>query len=167
MEIESIDTSLLTRGPLAVKIIKVESPTLFWVHLTNGALDFKYMMDDLQRRMKQREHYTLYQPDKVYEDDVVVVKEGNRWQRGYVMEVGDHQAHVALKDWGRSIWKPFHECHHLQDQFRELPWRAIPCGLAHVGPTKPVDTWPSRTRTMTKTRERKTGMDKNPVPYGL
>lgn len=151
MDIESIDTSLLTRRPLAVKVIKVESPTLIWVHILNGDEQFRYMLDDLQRRMTQRARYVLYQPDDVNVDDIVAVKEDNKWQRGYVLETRGQQAHVALKDWGRDMWVPFHECHELQAQFREVEWRAVPCGLAYVGPVRPTDTWPSKTKAITRT----------------
>lgn len=150
MEIESIDVSWLTRKPLAVKIIRVESPSLIWVHLENGDIDFKNMMGDLQRRMKQREPYILYQPDPVEVDQIVAIKEGNKWQRGYVLNVTGQHAHVALKDWGRTVWRPFHECYELQDQFRELHWRAIPCGLTYIGPFQPTDTWPSKATAMTR-----------------
>jgi len=80
MEIEN--TRLLTRSPLAVRIIKLDSSIRFWIQLKNIHEDFKEMLDDLIRRMTRRDRQ-LRRPDHVKEGELVAVKEG--WQKGFVM----------------------------------------------------------------------------------
>ncbi|EZA49527.1 hypothetical protein X777_12228 [Ooceraea biroi] len=95
MEIGYINTAKLTHRSLAIKVVKVESPT---------------------------------------------------------------KAQIALKDWGRSVWRPSNDCYQLLDRFRELEWQAVPCGLVRIKPTQDTNTWPRNTRRITKAiAERKTG----------
>ncbi|KYN14656.1 hypothetical protein ALC57_13135 [Trachymyrmex cornetzi] len=54
MEIATLNTKYLTRSPLKVKVIRVDSPSLFWVQLNNSQEDFEDMMEDLAYRMKRR-----------------------------------------------------------------------------------------------------------------
>jgi len=79
-----MNTRLLTRSPLAVRIIKVDSPTRFWVQLKNSHEDFKEMLDDLGRRMTRRGRQLRHRPDHVKEGELVAVKEGRGCQRGFV-----------------------------------------------------------------------------------
>lgn len=151
MEIEYIDTQLLTRSLLAVKIVWVESPTLFWVHIENGAAEFAEMLDELQRWMNRRWREIQYQPDKVDLEEIVAVREGNKWQRGMVTEVDGGDVRIALGDWGRYIWRPHHQCYQLANRFREANWNAVPCGLAYVGPVTNTNRWPRKTIALTKT----------------
>ncbi|KYN33838.1 hypothetical protein ALC56_11810 [Trachymyrmex septentrionalis] len=51
MEIATLNTKYLTRSPLKVKVIRMDSPTLFWVQLDNSKEDFKDLMEDLARRI--------------------------------------------------------------------------------------------------------------------
>jgi len=150
MEIESMNTRLLTRSPLAVKIIKVESPTRFWVQLKNSHEDFKEMLDDLARRLGRRGRQLRQRPDHVREGELVAVKEDRGWQRGLVTRHNrDGTALIALRDWGRTIERSICEVYLLEDRFRELPWQGIPCGLAYTGPIS-GNTWSRKVRELTK-----------------
>ncbi|EZA49470.1 hypothetical protein X777_12326, partial [Ooceraea biroi] len=51
IEIKTIDVTLLTRRPLAVTVIKVNSPSLIWVHIKNSQIDYQEMREDLQVAM--------------------------------------------------------------------------------------------------------------------
>lgn len=151
MEILSINTRLLTCSPLAVKIVKVESPTLFWVQLVNCSEDFEDLLDDLSRRMTRRGPRLRFPPDRVLPDELVAIREGRGWQRGIVLELVDNRtARIALRDWGRIIRRPISEIYQLEDKFRELEWQGIACGLAYTTSCMPGKEWTRKTREITK-----------------
>ena len=41
MEIATLNTKYLTRSPLKIKVIRVDSSSLFWIQLNNNQEDFK------------------------------------------------------------------------------------------------------------------------------
>jgi len=151
MEIGHINTGFLTRSPLKVKIIKVDSPTLIWVHLQNSAEDFEELLEELQRRMTRRSRLLHHRPDDIKPDEIVAVHDRHRWQRGVVLDTHeDGTATILLKDWARVIERLFSDIYQLEDRFRDLEWRAIPCALAHIGPCPVRRVWPRRARELLK-----------------
>lgn len=151
LEIPTYNTRFLARGRLPVKIVRVESPTLFWVQLQNSQEDFKEMLDDLKRRMMRRSKNLHLRHDILHLDEIVAVQEGRSWQRGMITQIrGDATVVIALKDWGRTIERPCFETYILGDQFRELEWQAIPCALAYTGPDPSRNMWPRRTKELTR-----------------
>jgi len=151
MEIKCFNTRHLTRGPLKVRIVKVDSPTFLWVQLENSREDFEELLEDLTRRMTRRGRLLRQRPDHVLPDEIVAVREGKGWQRGIVTQLsrGD-MVTIALRDWGRAIQRPYHDIYILEDRFRELEWQAIPCGLAHVQPIGARTRWPRKARELTR-----------------
>ena len=53
MEIECINIKLLARNSM---VIKVNSPTMFWVQLKTGSEDFQDLFEELNRRMIRKRH---------------------------------------------------------------------------------------------------------------
>jgi hypothetical protein len=144
-----VNTGTLTRSPLKIKVIKVDSPTLIWVHLRNSAEDFEELLDDLQRRMSRRSRLLHHRPDDIRPDEIVAVHDRRRWQRGVILNTyEDGTATIFLKDWARIIERPHCEIYQLEDRFREFEWRAIPCALAHTGPSPVKRIWPRRAREL-------------------
>lgn len=151
LEIPTYDTRFLARCRLPVKIVKVDSPIMFWVQLQNNQEDFKEMLENLKRRMLRRGHNLRHRHDALRLDEVVAVQEGRTWQRGIVTQIrGDATVEVALKDWGRTVERRGFETFILASQFRELEWQAIPCALAHTGPDPSRNMWPRRTKELTR-----------------
>lgn len=151
LEIPTYNTRFLARCRLPVKIVKVDSPTLFWVQLHNNQEDFKEMLENLKRRMMRRSQNLRLRHDTLSLDEIVAVQEGRNWQRGIVTQIrGDATVVISLKDWGRTIERPCFETFILANQFRELEWQAIPCALAYTGPDPSQNMWPRRTKELTK-----------------
>lgn len=152
MDIECIDTRFLTRGQLKVKVMKVNSPAFFWVQLENSREDLEELVEDLTRRMTRKARFLHLPPDHILPDEIVAIREGKAWQRGIVtrIERGD-KVTISLRDWGRTIQRPMFEIFTLEDRFRELPWQAIPCGLANIEPVGSRKRWPRRVIELTKT----------------
>lgn len=144
MEIPQIDTQLLTRGPFPVRVIRIKSPTLFWVQPRNSLKDFQEFQEDLNREMRRHHKSLTYFSQQLKIGEIVAIKEGRRWQRGEVTRLNALKATIELKDWGRSTTCSVQDIYHLRDEFRTLPWRAIPCGLAHVEPAISTRVWPQR-----------------------
>ena len=120
MEIATLNTKYLTCSSLKVKVIRIDSPTLFWVQLDNSKEDFKDLMEDLARRITRSRflHYRVYD---VRLDDMVVVQEGRRWHRGIVLQIqGDGTVSIGLRDWDRLMERRYSEICILEDRFREL-----------------------------------------------
>jgi len=151
MEIQCYHTGHLTRGPLKVRVVRVDSPTFIWVQLENSREDFADLLEDLTRRMTRRGRLLRHRPDQVLPDELVAVREGKGWQRGIVTHLGKGDlVTIALRDWGRAIQRPVCDVYILEDRFRELEWQAIPCGLAHVQPVGARPRWPRKAKELTK-----------------
>jgi hypothetical protein len=152
MEIVCINPRILPSGPLDCKIVKVFSPTLFWVHLLERKEAFKNLLYRLQSRMTMRKSRHLRQRiGHVALGELITTQEGSRWHRGIISAIhGDGSISVALRDWGRVIRKPVGEVYRLEECFRDLEWQAIPCALAYTGPDPVTPTWPKRTKDLTR-----------------
>lgn len=150
MEIEYVNTRLLTRGALEARIIKVNSPTQFWVHIGKAREYLDELVDDLTHRMKRKGHLLHLLPHSVNVGDAVAIREGKHWQRGIVATIRGNTVAIALLDWGRSIIRSIHEIFQLERQFRDLGWLAIPCGLSHVQPVAPQEKWSPKTKKLAK-----------------
>ncbi|KAG5315001.1 TDRKH protein, partial [Acromyrmex insinuator] len=142
MEIESINIKLLAQSSMAVKVVKVDSPTMFWVQLKTGSEDFQDLLEELTRRMTRRE--LRHRPDHVVVGELVAIRENRGWQRGIITDVnGDGTVAISLRNWGRNVEPRLFEVHILENRFQE-----IPCGLAHTAPFS--DSWPRKTRDLTR-----------------
>lgn len=76
MEIKHVNTRLLTRSPLAIEVIKVDSPTKFWVHLNTCREDFDELLEDLSRRMDEDGLYTTdFTPDDIKIGEFVAIRD--------------------------------------------------------------------------------------------
>ncbi|KAL6252036.1 hypothetical protein P5V15_015017 [Pogonomyrmex californicus] len=150
MESNVIDTSCLTRGRLDCKVLRMESPHLFWIRLKTGESSLKELMEELGFRMNRKSSTLICWPHLVKINLAVAIKEGDIWHRGIVTAVGRIQgiARVALRDEGREVWRRFNELYILEDRFQELPWQALTCGLAYTGPTVPTLVWSKKIRAL-------------------
>lgn len=158
MEISHIDTTKLTRGPLEVTIVEVESPSSFWVRLTNSREDFIELLEDMEYKMSRKyQTHTVFFPKPGL---LVAVKAESKphytglipeermpWNRGMVEEVNGEETTVLLKDWGRRITVPTFELYLLPDQFKLLSWKAIHCGIWGIAPAFGED-WVQGTKNL-------------------
>ncbi|KYN05856.1 Tudor domain-containing protein 6 [Cyphomyrmex costatus] len=150
MEVECINTRLLARSPLAVRIVKVDSPSLFWAQLKTSNEDFRELLEDLTRRMTRKGHMLRLFPDHIIVGEAVAIREGKGWQRGIITDVnGDRTVAVSLRDWGRNVERPCFEVHILEDRFRQMRWQGIPCGLGYTAPFS-GSTWSRKAKDLTK-----------------
>ncbi|KYN17602.1 Tudor and KH domain-containing protein [Trachymyrmex cornetzi] len=150
MEIECIDTTLLARSSMAVKVVKVDSPTMFWVQLKTGSEDFQDLLEELTRRMTRKGHMLRHRSDHIVVGEVVAIRENRGWQRGIITDInGDGTVAIYLRDWGRNMERRLFEVHILEDRFCQLKWQRIPCGLAHTAPFSD-SSWPRRARDLTR-----------------
>lgn len=148
MEVPHINTRLLTRGHFPVRVIRAKSPTLFWVQPKTRLRDFQEFQEGFTWKMDKHSRDLTYFPHQLAIGETVAIKEGKHWQRGVVLEIRRLRAIIILKDWGRSVMWPTHQIYHLKDEFRLLPWQAIPCGLAQVEPTSATKIWSPRTNEL-------------------
>lgn len=150
MQVECINTGLLSRGPLRVRVLKVESPTYFWVMLENGLEELTELIEDLSHRMNRKSHLLHHRPDHVQPGELCVIREGRRWQRGIIERVQGDLVTILLRDWGRTVVRPSAECYVLEERFREVRWKAIPCGLGYIKPVGIGTIWSDRVNLLTK-----------------
>lgn len=151
MSIEHANTRTLSRSTMGVRVVKVISPTLLWVHLTHCDAQFDELMEDLNEYMKRKKDRMLLNPDFVTEDEVVAVPTKKGWQRAIVNRFNeDDTVQLMLRDWGTFKRHSKYNLYRLENHFREQSWQAIPCGLAYAEPTTRGLTWPKEARTLTK-----------------
>nr|XP_012218939.1 PREDICTED: tudor and KH domain-containing protein-like [Linepithema humile] len=150
MEIESSNTSLLSRSSMMVRVVRAVSPTMFWVHLLHTMTQFTEMLEDLNEYMNRRKNKLLYLAT-IKEGIQLAVETKKGWQRGVVIRLNEDQTvQIALRDWGHLIRCPRNDLYILEDQFKRMGWQAIPCGLAYAGPTTRGDMWSRKTMALTK-----------------
>ncbi|KMQ88798.1 hypothetical protein RF55_11656 [Lasius niger] len=150
MEVIGIDTGRLTKSRLEVTIIRVISPLLFWIQLSNSEKDLQELQEELDFRMARRRKYLHCWPEDIKEEEDVVVKDGDSWKRGWIEKINKEKtiAKICLGDYGRCIWCPTHDIYYLENRFRQLPWQAVACGLAYTGSVGRVTTWPEKTQAL-------------------
>jgi len=156
MEIEHLDTQKLSRSPFAVKIVRVFSPMLIWIHLENSKESFQKMMEDFNQRMNKRRFF--HSNTKL--GDIVALETKGGWQRGIVTKMnGDETVQIGLRDWGVYIRHATAELYHLEERFREHYWQAVPCSLAYTAPATTGPTWSRRAINVTRSiAEQQTGI---------
>ncbi|KYN14509.1 hypothetical protein ALC57_13278 [Trachymyrmex cornetzi] len=144
MNFRCVNTRKLSRGPLKVRIIKVNT-------LGHAREDLEELSEELTHRMARKGRFLRQNPYRVLPDELVAIREGKTWQRGVVVRLeSKNMVTVALRDWGRIIQRPIEDMHVLEDRFRELNWQAIPCGLDHLCPIGARSRWPRRSRELTR-----------------
>lgn len=151
MSIQCINTRLLSRGPLRVRVLRVDNPTLIWVQLENSREDLEELIESLTLRMNRRSHVLHCSPDDIKPDELVAIREGRKWQRGIINQIGRHNlVTIFLRDWGRTIQRPMSDCYILEDRFHDVTWKAIPCGLAYIKPLGTDILWSDRVNLLTR-----------------
>jgi len=145
-----IDTEELNYEWHDVEIIRVSSPLLFWVRLRNGEENLRDLLTDLATSMDQKGRHLSLTPRQITEELLVATRYKNEWQRGEVVEVdlACGRALVTLGDLGLTRWIPSEDLYILEEQYQQLPWQAIACGLAHIAPPAPTNKWPQKTRAL-------------------
>jgi len=99
MEIECINTKLLARSSMAVKIVKVDSPMMFEVQLKTGSEDFQDLLEELTQRMTRKGHMLRHRPDHVVVGEVppiVAIRENRGWQREIITDINDTNVYVSM-----------------------------------------------------------------------
>ncbi|XP_020296918.1 tudor domain-containing protein 5-like [Pseudomyrmex gracilis] len=89
-------------------------------------------------------------PQQVQEGGVYSIDIGDKtWQRGIrTKDLGENGVFVFLRDWGTVVHRQKNHIYVLEDKFRELPWQAIPCGLAFTAPDNFAPYWSKRANVM-------------------
>ena len=136
---------------MGARVVKVVSPTLFWVHLTHCDTQFDELIEDLNDYMEKRKNKLIIAPHAVKEDMVVAVPTKRGWQRAIVYKFNeDDTVQLMLRDWGTYVRHSLYDLYILKNHFQELSWHAIPCGLAYAGPTTRGLLWSRMATTITK-----------------
>jgi hypothetical protein len=150
MEINYINVDELSRGRHEARILRVKSPLLFWIRLKTGEKTLRNLLRELTIYMGQEGKNWIMWPSEITQDQTVAVQHKDDWQRGVITRVNQSRgrALIALADWGLTIWKSYGQLFQLEKRFKELPWQAIACGLAHVAPPAPTSTWSLKTRAL-------------------
>ncbi|KAL6268223.1 hypothetical protein P5V15_001334 [Pogonomyrmex californicus] len=125
---EAIDISRLTRGRLECKILRMESPLLFWVRLKNGESALQDLSEELNFRMNRKSKELICWPNDIEEDKPVAIKDGDVWQRGLITGVNPAQrtARIDLRDIGRQVWRPLHQIFRLEGRSKNYAGRLLP-----------------------------------------
>lgn len=151
MSIATINTEQLSRGTMQVRVVKVVSPTLFWVHLGHNKAYYDEFLEDLNIYMDRKKDKMRIIPHYIKLNEVVVVKTRRGWQRGIVVRFNeDDTVQIFLRDWGFFIRHSQHDLYRLEKHFSEEAWLAIPCGLANAGPISQGRWWSQETKTLTR-----------------
>ena len=138
MSIKPVDTSRLSRSTMGVRIIKVISPSLFWIHLTNCDAQFAEMLEDLSIYMSRKKDKLVLFPHALKTGMEVAAYTKKGWQRAIVTRINeDKTVQLMLRDWGTCVRHSEYDLYLLDKQFKESSWHAIPCGLAYAEPSSP------------------------------
>lgn len=151
MSISTINTKDLSRGTMQARIVKVISPTLFWIHLAHCKAHFDEFLEDLSIYMERKKDKLRLIPFHLALNTVVAVKTRGGWQRGIVIRFNeDDTAQLFLRDWGSFVRHSQFELYRLEKQFLEEAWHAVPCGLANAAPVPQGQGWDQGTKALTK-----------------
>lgn len=150
MSIEVADTWRLSRSTMRVRVIKVISPSLFWIHLTHCDKQLKDMLNNLTIYMNQRKDDLIVFPHAIKEGLEVAAYTKMGWQRAIVTRLNeDDTVQLMLRDFGIHTRHLKKELYVLTKQFKES-WYAIPCGLAYAEPTTSGQWWSRKTQALMK-----------------
>jgi len=109
---------------MAVKVVKVDSPMIFWVQLKTGNENFQNLLEELSRKMIQKRHMLRHRPDFVVVGEIMAIRENREWQRGIITDInGNGTVAIFLRDWGRNVKRQLFEVHILEDRFC---WQEFP-----------------------------------------
>ncbi|EFN78927.1 hypothetical protein EAI_09045 [Harpegnathos saltator] len=150
MNITHIKTTLLTRNPLPVQIIRVESPTLFWVQLKYNKTTLLELQEDLEWVLKRRPNRYILLPHAIIPGRIVAVRNLDQWCRGTVTATRKGIAFIRLDDWGKCVVKASTDIYKLPDQFYLMPWQTISCSLYNTKPAGPSLTWSTKAKQLIK-----------------
>ncbi|XP_070531346.1 uncharacterized protein [Cardiocondyla obscurior] len=134
--ISNIDVRQLSTWPIEVRVVRVQSPTMFWVKLINDEAAHKEMLERMALRMRFAAPQLILSPNEIIIGTLVAIREGSKWQRGIIEYVGATSITVNLRDWARTTERMPHECLRLESQFHEMRWQAIPCVLNGILPLR-------------------------------
>lgn len=131
-------------------MLRVESPSLFWVRLNHGSERYDAMMAELQVRRNRRPSI-LAVDDLSGSTAVVTAESGGQWERGILSRTDcDNWSYVFLRDRGMKVRRDWNEVFRLPNAFRVKPWQAVPCCLANTAPVHTVAGWTSATSLLTR-----------------
>lgn len=151
MSISTINTEELSRGKMQARIVKVISPSLFWIHLAHCKAHFDEFLEDLEIYMERKKDKLRIITPCLELNAVVAVKTKGKWQRGVVVRLNeDDSVQLFLRDWGIFIRHSRSELYRLEKHFLEEEWHAIPCGLANAAPVPQGQWWDQGTKALTK-----------------
>jgi len=154
---------------MQVRIVKVISPTLFWVHLgtlwrpiQGNARRFEYIHG--AKKGQNAPDASLLQ-----QNELVAIRTEKGWQLAIIVRFNeDNNVQLMLRDWGILKRNSKNELYRLEKQFYDHAWHAIPCGLAYAGPTTQGSQWSRKTKKLTKIlTENREGWFKILEPVGL
>jgi len=116
--------------------MRIDTPNLFWVNIKSEEIEYAESIAYMTVRMNRICNKMELPLNRVRIGELVVVREGQHWQRGIIAEIEDAEDQIAIKlrDWAYTVWRTRSECCLLEDRFRELPWQAIPCVLVGIIP---------------------------------
>ena len=134
-----IDTNELSRSPFVIKVVKVFSPTLIWVHLKNTEEYFQEMMKELDLKLSNSQRPKCVGPKL---NEVIAVETRRGWQRAAINKFNaDGTVQLHLRDWGEFIRRTPDELYCLEEKFKLRHWEAIPCSLAYIRPAVTGSNW--------------------------
>lgn len=159
MAITHIDTRELTREPLNIKVLRVESPNLFWVRVLNSEENRRFRRKLLNWWMSHRLERLILWPHGRYYRAPVAMNTGGGWERGeLVQEINEDRWVVSLRDSGVEIEADCRQLYQLPKEFHGRRWEAIPCSLENLVPTNVTMEWaPSEVQLMKNLCEKKVG----------
>lgn len=143
--ISTIDVRELRRASILVTILKVISPTYFWVRYQDQR-DFNEMMEELQLRLRRRGNTLMMWPNQIKEGSTYAIQmDDGTWQRGILTgKLGNGNVTVALRDYGTTMFRKTHHIYRLEERFRHQPWQAILCSLAYIASSSLAPVWTER-----------------------
>ncbi|XP_065509805.1 tudor and KH domain-containing protein [Caloenas nicobarica] len=140
-EVPSPDLGPMPPEPLQVFVSAAETPARFWVQLVGRR---SLRLDRLRADMCQHYRSTgcAAELSTVQAGDIVAAPspDGGEWHRARVLGVrGDGSVGLHYVDFGDNGKAPPEALRALRSDFLSLPFQAIECSLAGIGPAG--DTW--------------------------
>lgn len=163
MPVEHIDTTMLNRSLMSVRVIHVISPFLFWVQPKCNRELLLELQEELTWKMEKRAHrYTMW-PDSMKINQNVAVKTHDTWCRRTISHISNNNITVNLDDWDKTVKKPSWNIYQLPEELHWMPWQTIPCGLYGV---RSCEALANQDQEINKTiNGRRRRLDANPEAY--